>query len=169
MECHGGFEAVPGSEGFILRSTRCSGGPQKRMYIVGGSSRLLWRGVEGRQGWAQRPARGFADIRLEAMGPGPASLGVAGRGDAWPGQTDAGPTGLRQTVCKKEKGEALRRPLNPEQSWTGLPRAGPGKGGAEPFPPPAASTIQKPAHHGFPQASCYKVLVSLLIQITGKQ
>ena len=129
VECHGGFEAVPGSEGFILRSTRHSGGPQKQMYIVGGSSRLLWRGVEGRQGWAQRPARGFADIRLEAMGPGPASSGVVGRGDAWPGQTDAGPTGLRQTVCKREEGEALRRPLNPEQSWTGYPELAQGRVG----------------------------------------
>ena len=63
---------------------------------------------------AQRPVRDFADIRLEMIGPGLASSRVARRGDAWPGQTDAGPVGLRQTVCKREKGEALRRSLNPE-------------------------------------------------------
>lgn len=54
---------------------------------------------------AQRPVRDFADIRLEMIGPGPASSGVARRVDAWPGQTNVG---LRQTVCKREKGEALR-------------------------------------------------------------
>lgn len=38
----------------ILRGTLCPGGPQKQMYIVGGSPRMLWRGAEGQQGWSSK-------------------------------------------------------------------------------------------------------------------
>lgn len=77
---------------------------------------MLWRGLKDSKAELKRPARGFADNPAGPDESWASFIGGGGKGNTWPGQTNAGPTGLRQTVCKREKGEAFRKPLNPEQS-----------------------------------------------------
>ena len=58
VEHLGCFEAMPGREGFIRRSTESAGAPQEQMCIAGGSLGLLCGGLEG--GKAEAKAKGTA-------------------------------------------------------------------------------------------------------------
>lgn len=74
----------------MRRSTESAGARQEQMCIAGGSPSLLCGGLEGAR-LRPRPKaqqRVCADIRLEVMGLGPASSGVAWRGDACTAWTD---------------------------------------------------------------------------------